>query len=176
MLLSLPKPLDRMHRTWTRFVSLNPSAIELCSHMREYARLWSVYLSAIVPVEAFMFSYFLYVIMTIRINPWFIAWFSILCVGFLGVMFALTRACALVDKKNGAVAQQNRVLYVRFGKSFPMPVRYLLKVRANLWLFKGLLTRLVFPRRNRCRSPPSSGRTPSSCLPTTASHPRRSTW
>ena len=118
-----------MHLTWTRFVSLNTSAIELCSHMREYARLWSVYLSAIVLIEAFVFTYLFYIILMVHLNTWFVKWFfAVLCSYMFVVLFALTRACALVDKKNGAVAKQNRVLYVRFGKSFPMTLRYLLKV------------------------------------------------
>ena len=119
-----------MHRTWTRFVSLNTSAIELCSHMREYARLWSVYLSTIIPIDSFLFTYLLYLILMVHSNTWLINWIlGLFGTGLLVVLFALTRACALVDKKNGAVARQNRVLYVRFQKSFPMPLRYLLKVR-----------------------------------------------
>ena len=119
-----------MHRTWSQLVSLNASVIELCSHMREYARLWSVYLSAVIPLESFLFTYFVYIILVTQTNNWLVTgFFCILCSAFFVVLFALTRACALVDKKNRAVARQNRVLYVRFQKSFPMPVRYLLKVR-----------------------------------------------
>ena len=119
-----------MHLTWTRFVSLNTSAIELCSHMRVYARLWSVYLSINIPLQAFMFTYFLYAALTIRSHIWFVTCFyAVVCLYLFIELFALTRACALVDKKNRSFAVQNRVLYVRFVKSFPMPVRYLLKVR-----------------------------------------------
>ena len=118
-----------MHRTWTRFVSLNTSAIELCSHMREYARLWAVYLSTIISLQSFVFTYFVYFIMMVQSN-WALTLFSsVVCLCLFADLFALTRACALVDKKNGAVARQNRVLYVRLQKSFPMPLRYLLKVR-----------------------------------------------
>ena len=68
----------------------------------------------------------------VRLDTWFVKWFfCVLCSYMFGVLFALTRACALVDKKNRAVARQNRVLYVRFQKSFPMPLRYLLKVRVK---------------------------------------------
>ena len=124
---------NRMHRTWARFVSLNTSAIELCSHMREYARLWSVYLSVIIPVDAFIFTYFFYVLLVVHSNDWFIYLFcAVICISQFVVLFSLTRACALVDKKNRAVASQNRVLYVRFQKSFPMPLRYLLKVWESL--------------------------------------------
>ena len=120
-----------MHHTWVLFVSLNTSAIELCSHMREYARLWSVYLSMIIPLHSFLFTYLFYLVLMVRSIIWFAKWiFTIYGSSMFIVLFALTRACALVDKKNRAVARQNRVLYVRFQKSgFPMPVRYLLKVR-----------------------------------------------
>ena len=120
-----------MHRTWTQFILLNASVIVLCSHMREYSRLWSVYLSTIVPVNSVMFTYFLYLLLMVHSTNWLLNWFnSVLCVYLFVILFSLTRACALVDKKNRAVASQNRVLYVRFQKSgFPMPVRYLFKVR-----------------------------------------------
>src|SRR5699024_11184854 len=119
-----------MHHTWTRFVSLNTSAIELCSHMREYARLWSVYLSTVIPIQSFIFTYFTYLSLMVRLNNWIVKWFiNVTSAYLIVIMFALTRACALVDKKNRAVARQNRVLYVRFQKSFIMPARYLLKVR-----------------------------------------------
>ena len=119
-----------MHRTWTRFVSLNTSAIELCSHMREYARLWSVYLSTIISIESFSFTYLAYLVLMVRLNTWFVKWFfAVMMVYLFAILFAITRACALVDKMNHAVAKLNRVLYVSFVKSgFPMPVRYLLKV------------------------------------------------
>ena len=97
--------------------------------MREYARLWSVYLSTVIPLQAFMFTYFFYFVLVVRSN-WVFTWFSSVLSSYMFVaMFALTRACALVDKKNRAVAKQNRVLYVQFVKSFPMTAQYLLKVR-----------------------------------------------
>ena len=119
-----------MHRTWARFVSLNTSAIKLCSHMREYARLWSIYLSAIVLLESFMFTYLFYSVLVVRSNALFVYWFCGIINSYLFMgLFALTYACALVDKKNHAVANRNRVLYVRLQKCFPMSVWYLLKVR-----------------------------------------------
>ena len=124
---------NRMHHTWTRFVSLNASAIDLCSHMREYARLWAVFLSTAISIQSFMFTYLFYSLLVVRSNALFVTWFCCIIISYLlAILFALTRACALVDKKNRSVAKQNRVLYVRFGKNFPMPLRYLLKVRWNL--------------------------------------------
>ena len=118
-----------MHHAWVEFTSLNASVIKLCSHMREYGRLWSVYLSTIIPVNSVMFTYLFYSVLMVHSNIWFFTLiYNLMCVYLLVVLFSLTGACALVDKKNHAVVRRNRVLYVQFQKSFPMPPHYSLKV------------------------------------------------
>ena len=107
----------------------NAYQIRLCGEMREYARLWSPYLSVSIPTLSGIATYMicvLYMVHTIPMSQKSI--YIFITTEVLICLFALMQLCACVGKNNQKVVKQNRQLYVNVRRCLPMPTLFWLRV------------------------------------------------
>src|SRR5699024_7929442 len=111
-----------------KYLSTNADQISLCGDMREYARLWSPYLSCIVPTLACATTYVVCVICIMSISIVQKCFYQFLTIEGFSMLFALMKLCANVSKNNQKVVKENRKFYIIARQRLSMPALFWLRV------------------------------------------------
>src|SRR5699024_3038526 len=104
----------------------------LCGEIREYARLWSPYLSVIIPSLACNVTYLILTIYLRSLETLQQCYCQFLIFLLTLFLFALMQLCACVGKNNQKVVKENRQFYIIARQRLSMSASFWLRVCITL--------------------------------------------